>query len=418
MAIVDPDSFQQVKLAIADIAAGKPVVVVDDEDRENEGDLIFAADKATPELLAFMVRHTSGFVCVSLQEEDCQRLNLPPMCQVNEDARGTAYTVTVDAVGVGTGISATDRARTIRLLADPAAGASDFTRPGHVVPLRARAGGVLTRAGHTEASVDLAILAGLAPVGVLCEIVSRLDETSMARRDELEYFARAHDLTLISVADLIEYRQFSERQIDRRVEARMPFACGTFRALGYSSQLDDREHVALIDGDIGDGEDVLVHLHFECLTCDVFGSLRCDCGSQLQTSLEVVAAEGRGVVLYVRGHRGRGAALLNKLQALNLEDHGAYAFDGGATPTRPVNVPDYVVAAQILREIGVVSLRLLTDNPGEWAEFERHGLRVTGLAPSAEPPHPQNVLRVDTARNRMNQRQSRSIDLNSHSRLA
>src|SRR5262249_45087050 len=268
-----PDAMGGIERAIADIAAGRPVIVVDDADRENEGDLIFAAELATPELVAFMVRHTSGYICVPLPAEECDRLALPPQYHNNQDKRGTAYAVTVDArEGVSTGISAADRARTIRLLAGADSSPRDFSRPGHVVPLRGREGGVLRRAGHTEAAIDLARLAGLRPAGVLCEIVN--DDGTMARLPELELFAAEHGLTLVTIADLIAYRRRSEVQVRRVAEARIPTRHGVFRAVGYESTLDDVEHVALVIGDLGDGEEVLVRVHSECLTGDVFGSLR------------------------------------------------------------------------------------------------------------------------------------------------
>ena len=315
--------LDSVERAVADIAAGKAVVVIDDEDRENEGDLIFAAEKATPELVAFMVRYTSGYLCVPLDGAICDRLGLLPMYAVNQDKHGTAYTVTVDAKdGVGTGISASDRATTMRLLADPTSVADDFTRPGHVVPLRAKDGGVLRRPGHTEAAVDLARLAGLQPAGAICEIVSQKDEGAMAQTDELRVFADEHGLALISIADLIEWRRKHEKHIERIAEARIPTRHGEFRAVGYTSIYDDVEHVALVRGDIagphGDGHDVLVRVHSECLTGDVFGSRRCDCGPQLDAALAMVAREGRGVVLYMRGHEGRGIGLMHKLQAYQL----------------------------------------------------------------------------------------------------
>src|SRR3954449_96683 len=274
--------LDSVERAVADIAAGKAVVVVDDEDRENEGDLIFAAEKATPELVAFMVRYTSGYLCVPLDGAVCDKLGLLPMYAVNQDKHGTAYTVTVDAKeGVGTGISASDRATTMRLLADPTSVADDFTRPGHVVPLRAKDGGVLRRPGHTEAAVDLAVLAGLRPSGTLCEVVSEKDPTGMARGEELRVFADEHDLVMVSIADLIAYRKRFDKLVERVAEARVPLRAGEFTAVGYRSSYDEREHVAFVYGDIADGEDVLVRVHSECLTGDVFGSLRCDCGPQL-----------------------------------------------------------------------------------------------------------------------------------------
>lgn len=388
--------------AIADIHAGRPVIVVDDEERENEGDLIFAAERATPELLAFMVRYTSGYVCTALTDEDCYRLDLPPMYHTNQDARGTAYTVTVDAAeGVGTGISAADRSHTIRMLADPKSTASDFNRPGHVVPLRAKDGGVLRRPGHTEAAVDLATLAGLSPAGVLCEIVSQKDEGNMARRDELEVFAAEHDLRLISIAELIAYRRRTEKQVERVAEARIPLTAGVFNAVGYDSLLDGIEHVALVYGDIGDGEDILVRAHSECLTGDVFGSLRCDCGPQLQAALQAVADEGRGVVLYIRGHEGRGVGLMHKLQAYQLQDDGADTVDANLALGVPADARDYGTGAQILEDLGVRSMRLLTNNPAKRVGLESYGLTITGRVPLPISANPENVTYLRTKRDRM-----------------
>ncbi|GLZ36914.1 bifunctional 3,4-dihydroxy-2-butanone-4-phosphate synthase/GTP cyclohydrolase II [Actinokineospora sp. NBRC 105648] len=393
---------EAIERAIADIAAGKAVVVVDDEDRENEGDLIFAAEKTTPELLAFMVRYTSGYICVPLTEPDCDRLDLPPMFHTNQDARGTAYTVTVDArEGVSTGISAADRAHTIRLLADPEATAKDFNRPGHVVPLRAKEGGVLRRPGHTEAAVDLARMAGLRPAGVLCEIVSQKDEGDMARYDELVVFAAEHDLTIITIADLIAYRRRTEKQVARVAEARIPTAHGTFRAVGYDSLLDGIEHVALVYGDIADGRDVLVRVHSECLTGDVFGSLRCDCGPQLDAALEAVAAEGRGVVLYMRGHEGRGIGLMHKLQAYQLQDDGADTVDANLALGVPADARDYGTGAQILVDLGVRSMRLLTNNPAKRVGLEGYGLAVVDRVPLSVWPNPENLRYLRTKRDRM-----------------
>ncbi|GAA0235453.1 bifunctional 3,4-dihydroxy-2-butanone-4-phosphate synthase/GTP cyclohydrolase II [Saccharothrix mutabilis subsp. mutabilis] len=394
--------FSDIERAVRDIADGRPVIVVDDEDRENEGDLIFAAEKATPELLAFMVRYTSGYVCVALTEADCARLDLPPMYHTNQDQRGTAYTVTVDArEGVSTGISAADRARTIRLLADPSSEAKDFNRPGHVVPLRARDGGVLRRPGHTEAAVDLSRLAGLAPAGVLCEIVSQKDEGDMARRDELEVFAADHDLALITIAELIAYRRRVETQVVRVAEARLPTAHGVFTAVGYDSKLDGIEHVAMVFGEIGDGEDVLVRVHSECLTGDVFGSLRCDCGPQLDAALEAVAAQGRGVVLYMRGHEGRGIGLMHKLQAYQLQDRGADTVDANLALGVPADARDYGTGAQILCELGIKSMRLLTNNPAKRVGLEGYGLRVLDRVPLPISPNPENLHYLRTKRDRM-----------------
>jgi 3,4-dihydroxy 2-butanone 4-phosphate synthase/GTP cyclohydrolase II len=394
--------FAGIERAIADMAAGKAVVVVDDEDRENEGDLIFAAEKATPELLAFMVRYTSGYVCVPLPESDCDRLDLPPMYHTNQDRRGTAYTVTVDAAaGVSTGISATDRAHTIRLLADSESTASDFNRPGHVVPLRAKEGGVLRRPGHTEAAVDLARLAGLRPAGVLCELVSQKDEGDMARREELQVFAADHDLEMITIADLIAYRRRTEKQVQRVADARIPTAHGTFRAMGYDSLLDGIEHIALVYGEIGNGEDILVRVHSECLTGDVFGSLRCDCGPQLDAAMALVAAEGRGVVLYVRGHEGRGIGLLHKLQAYQLQDDGHDTVDANLALGVPADARDYGTGAQILSDLGVRSMRLLTNNPAKRVGLEGYGLRVVDRVPLPISPNPENLHYLRTKRDRM-----------------
>ncbi|MCT2583261.1 bifunctional 3,4-dihydroxy-2-butanone-4-phosphate synthase/GTP cyclohydrolase II [Actinophytocola gossypii] len=391
-----------IERAVADIKAGRPVIVVDDEDRENEGDLIFAAEKATPELVAFMVRYTSGYICVPLPEADCDRLGLPPMFHTNQDVRGTAYTVTVDAKhGVSTGISAADRAHTIRLLADEKSTADEFTRPGHVVPLRAKEGGVLRRPGHTEAAIDLATMAGLRPAGVLCEIVSQKDDGDMARRDELEVFAAEHDLAIISIADLIDYRRRHEVQVVRVAEARIPTAHGAFRAVGYDSKLDGIEHIALVYGDIADGENVLVRVHSECLTGDVFGSLRCDCGPQLDAALAAVATEGRGVVLYMRGHEGRGIGLMHKLQAYQLQDAGADTVDANLALGVPADSRDYGQGAQILYDLGVRSMRLLTNNPAKRIGLDGYGLTIVDRVPLPIRPNAENLRYLRTKRDRM-----------------
>jgi 3,4-dihydroxy 2-butanone 4-phosphate synthase/GTP cyclohydrolase II len=394
--------LDSVERAIAEIKAGKAVVVIDDEDRENEGDLIFAAELATPELVAFMVRYTSGYICVALPEAEADRLDLQPMTRVNQDRRGTAYSVTVDArEGVSTGISASDRARTIRLLADASANAADFSRPGHVVPLRAKDGGVLRRPGHTEAAVDLATLAGLRPAGALCEIVSEKDPAGMARADELRVFADEHDMALISIADLIAYQRRYTKLVERVASARVPLRYGEFTAVGYSSSYDSREHVAFVFGEIGDGEQVLVRVHSECLTGDVFGSLRCDCGPQLEAALAAVAREGRGVVLYVRGHEGRGIGLLHKLQAYQLQDAGADTLDANLELGLPADARDYGTGAQILVDLGIHSMRLLSNNPAKRAGLEGYGLRVTGRVPLPVHANPENLRYLETKRDRM-----------------
>jgi len=388
--------------ALVDLAAGKAVLVIDDEDRENEGDLIFAAQLATPELVAFMVRYTSGYICVPITEANADRLDLPPMFRVNQDRRGTAYTVTVDArEGISTGISASDRAHTIRLLADPATTSADLSRPGHIVPLRARDGGVLRRPGHTEAAVDLARLAGLAPAGVLCEVVSEKDPSGMARADELRTFADEHGLALISIADLIAYRRRSEKLVERVATARVPQRYGEFTAVGYSSSYDNREHVAFVFGEIGDGDDVLVRVHSECLTGDVFGSLRCDCGPQLDAALAAVAREGRGVVLYVRGHEGRGIGLLHKLQAYQLQDLGSDTLDANLELGLPADARDYGTGAQILVDLGIHTMRLLSNNPAKRAGLEGYGLRIVGQVPLPVRANPENLRYLQTKRDRM-----------------
>jgi 3,4-dihydroxy 2-butanone 4-phosphate synthase/GTP cyclohydrolase II len=393
-------TFASIEQAIAEIAAGRPVIVVDDEDRENEGDLIFAAERASADLVAFMVRYTSGFICVPMTGADADRLELPPMYHTNQDRRGTAYAVTVDArEGVSTGISAADRAYTIRLLADSETSPADLARPGHVVPLRARKGGVLRRPGHTEAAVDLAELAGLRPAGVLCELVN--DDGTMMRVPDLEKFAEAHDLTLISIADLIAYRRRNELQVERVAEARIPTEHGVFRAVGYRATFDDTEHVALVYGDLGDGADVLVRVHSECLTGDVFGSLRCDCGPQLNAALARVAGEGRGVVLYMRGHEGRGIGLLHKLQAYQLQDQGRDTIDANLELGLPADARDYGTGAQILADLGIRSMRLLTNNPAKRAGLEGYGLEIVGRVPLPVRPHPENVRYLRTKRDRM-----------------
>ena len=391
-----------VERALADIAAGKAVVVVDDEDRENEGDLVFAAELATPELMAFTIRWSSGYVCVPMTAADLDRLELPLMVSTNQERMRTAYTVTVDArEGVTTGISAGDRARTVQALADPATTPYDLTRPGHVNPLRALDGGVLRRAGHTEAAVDLCRLAGLRPVGVICEIVSQQDDHGMARLDELHGFAEEHGLAIISIADLIAWRRRTEKQVELVAEARIPTAHGEFLAMGYRSLLDDTDHIALVKGDLGDGRDVLVRVHSECLTGDVFGSRRCDCGPQLDAALETVALAGRGVVLYVRGHEGRGIGLMHKLQAYQLQDGGHDTVDANLELGLPSDARDYGTGAQILVDLGVRSMRLLTNNPTKRAGLEGYGLEIVGRVPLPVHATPENLRYLRTKRDRM-----------------
>lgn len=397
-------TLDSVDQAIADIAAGKAVVVVDNEDRENEGDLIFAAELATPELVAFMVRYTSGYICAPLLPEDCERLNLPPMMAVNQDVRHTAYTVTVDLANGSTGISATSRCETIRALADPSSVPADFTRPGHVVPLAARPNGVLERDGHTEASIDLARLAGLRPAGVLCEIVSEEDPTDMARSPELRRFADKHGLTMISIEQLIEWRRHNEQQVTRQVETRLPTEHGEFKAVGYRNDVDKHEHLALVVGDVNDyagATDVPVRVHSECLTGDVFGSQRCDCGPQLQESLRAVQEAGRGIVIYLRGQEGRGIGLVNKLKAYSLQDGGLDTVDANVEQGLPEDAREYSVAGQILRDLGVASVNLLTNNPHKGEGLQGFGIDASARTALATPATADNIAYLRTKRDRM-----------------
>jgi 3,4-dihydroxy 2-butanone 4-phosphate synthase/GTP cyclohydrolase II len=391
--------FDDIDRAIKDIAAGRPVLVVDDENRENEGDIIFAASAATPELLAFMIRYTSGVICVPMREAELDRLQLPQMTAHNTEHHRTAFTVSVDARDrISTGISAADRAATIRKLVDPATTAADLVRPGHVFPLRYADGGVLARAGHTEAAVDLARLAGLPEAGVLCEVVN--DDGTMARLPDLRVFANAHDLALISIEQLIEYRRRNERQLSRQAQTRIPNAHGQWQAFGYRNEIDGTEYLALALGDIR-GDDVLTRLHSECLTGDVFGSLRCDCGTQLDAAMAAIAAEGRGVVLYLRGHEGRGVGLLSKLQAYELQDAGADTVDANTELGLPVDAREYSAGAQMLADLGVRSVRLLTNNPAKVTGLAEGGVDITGRIPLASPVTPYNLRYLITKRDRL-----------------
>ncbi|GAB2586685.1 bifunctional 3,4-dihydroxy-2-butanone-4-phosphate synthase/GTP cyclohydrolase II [Streptomyces capparidis] len=401
----DP-GLDPIERAIADIAAGRPVVVVDDADRENEGDLVFAAEHATPELIAFMMTECRGLICVPMTGEDLDRLKLEQMVQDNTESMRTAFTVSVDLKhGTTTGISAADRAATVLGLADPHTVPGDFVRPGHVFPLRARDGGVLERDGHTEAGIDLARLAGLRPAAVICEIAN--EDGTMARMPQLVPFARKHGLAIVSIADLIDYRRRAEPTVRREAETRLPTAHGAFRAFGYRSTTDGVEHIALVAGDLDpdgrltDGEDVLVRVHSECLTGDVFGSQRCDCGPQLRASLERIAAEGRGVVLYLRGHEGRGIGLLHKLRAYQLQEIGRDTLDANLELGLPADARDYGAGAQMLIDLGVRSVRLLTNNPDKSSALTRHGLTVLGREPLPVPPGEHNLRYLMTKRDRM-----------------
>lgn len=399
---VEDLSLDPVEQAIRDIAAGRPVVVVDDEDRENEGDLVIAAEKATPEIVAFMMSECRGLICAPMENDELERLELPQMVDHNTESMKTAFTVSVDASaahGVSTGISAADRAATLRLLAGGTAGPGDFVRPGHIFPLRARSGGVLVRNGHTEAAVDLARLAGLRPAGAIVEIAG--EDGVMLRLPQLVPFARKHGLTIISIEDLIAYRRTSEPTVRREAEVRLPTDFGAFTAYGYRSTVDGVEHVALVHGDIGTGEDVLVRVHSECLTGDIFRSQRCDCGPQLQASMRRITEEGRGVVVYLRGHEGRGIGLLSKLRAYELQERGVDTLDANLELGLPADARDYAAGAQILKDLGVRSLRLMTNNPDKTAAILRHGLTVTGREPMPVQAGEHNLRYLRTKRDRM-----------------
>jgi 3,4-dihydroxy 2-butanone 4-phosphate synthase / GTP cyclohydrolase II len=391
--------FGTIERAIEDIAAGRMVVVVDDEDRENEGDLICAAEKVSPEHIAFMVRHCSGIICVPMEAERLERLNLPLMAPDSSDPMGTAFTISVDAHdGTTTGISAKDRAETVRVLVDPASKPRDLARPGHVFPLRYTEGGVLRRAGHTEASVDLARLAGLYPAGVLCEVVH--EDGTVARLPELMEFAQEHGLTIVSIADLISYRRRKEKLVHRVSEARIPTSVGTFRAIGYESD-DGRTHVALVKGDPSGKENVLVRVHSECFTGDVLGSIRCDCGMQLHDAMRHVNDEGEGVIVYIRGHEGRGIGLRHKLEAYALQDGGLDTVEANVELGFSPDARDYGVGAQILVDLGISTMRLLTNNPTKRAGLEGYGLKITDRVPLQSEPTTENVGYLKVKRDKM-----------------
>lgn len=405
----DRTALDSVERAVDEIAAGRPVVVVDDEDRENEGDLIFAAELATPELMAFTVRHTSGVVCAPMPGDALDVLELPPMTAVNQDPKGTAYTVSTDArTGITTGISAADRARTVQLLADPTSGPADFTRPGHVFPLRAVPGGVLARPGHTEAAVDLTTLAGLPPVGVIAEIVA--DDGSMARLPRLLAFGREHGLAVISIEDLIAFRRRSAVRVARAAVVNLPTEHGSFTAIGYEDRTTGAAYVALVAGGLDgrgrleDGADVPVRLHSGCLTGDAFGSLRCDCGPQLQEALRRIAEGGRGVVVHLPDHEGRGIGLSQKLRAYALQEAGRDTVDANLELGLPVDARDWTPAADILEDLGVTSCRLMSNNPDKVVGLTSRGMRVTDTESLPAPAGPDNIRYLATKRDRMGHR--------------
>ncbi len=390
-----------VEEALEAFAAGEILVVADDEDRENEGDLILAAEHASADKLAFFVRHTSGLICAAITERRADELELPLMVEHNTEAHKTAFTVTVDAVeGTTTGISAADRATTIRALVDPATRPEDLARPGHLHVLRAREGGVLRRAGHTEAAVDLARLAGLTPAGVLAEIVTP-DGLGMAHGEELTAFAKAHGLVFLTIAELIRYRRRRETLVERVASARLPTPYGEFTCHAYGSHLEGETHLAFVMGEPAEREDVLVRVHSECITGDIFGSLRCDCGPQLHAAMAEIQKAGVGVLVYLRGHEGRGIGIVDKLRAYSLQDEGLDTVDANLRLGLPVDRREYGIGAQILRDLGLRTIRLMTNNPAKRSGIEGFGLTVTGRVPLETRPNPENVAYLETKRTRL-----------------
>jgi len=395
---------------VEEIRNGRMVIVTDDEDRENEGDIVIAAQFCTPDMVNFMATHARGLICVPMQEARADELNLMPMADVNTAPLGTAFTISVEAArGVTTGISAADRATTIQMLANPESQPRSFTRPGHVFPLRAKPGGVLVRAGQTEASVDLCEMAGLEPVAVVCEIIK--EDGTMARMPDLEKFARKHKLKILTVADLISYRVAHERLVERVEEAQMPTKWGEFRAIGYKTYLDNKEHMAFVMGDVSGAEPTLVRVHDKCVTGDVFGSLRCDCGEQLESAMKRIAAEGRGVVLYM-DQEGRGIGLHNKLRAYKLQEGGLDTVEANVALGLPAENRDYGVGAQILVDLGVRNMRLMTNNPIKIQELDEfgelrgagldgYGLRVVERVPLEVTANAHNIRYLQTKRDKM-----------------
>lgn len=396
-------AFATAEEAIAEIAAGRMVIVVDDEGRENEGDFVMAADAVTPEAINFMTVHGRGLVCLPLTAERLSALAVPPMTERNTSEQGTAFHVSIGAKGlITTGISAQDRAATIRAAVDPATTPDLLSRPGHVFPLRARPGGVLERAGHTEAAVDLARLAGRYPAGVICEIMN--PDGTMARRSDLETVACEHGLKMVTVEEIIRHRRRTERLVERVATVRLPTAYGEFTGYGYRSTLDDATHLALVVGEVEGAQDVLVRVHSECLTGDVFHSLRCDCGDQLAEAMRLIQAEGRGVVLYLVGHEGRGIGLANKLKAYMLQESGADTVEANEALGFPADLRDYGIGAQILVDLGLSSVRLLTNNPKKLVGLEGYGLHVSEQVPLQVACGPENIEYMKTKKAKLEHR--------------
>jgi 3,4-dihydroxy 2-butanone 4-phosphate synthase/GTP cyclohydrolase II len=391
--------FSTIEDAIEDIRSGKMVIVCDAEDRENEGDLTLAAQFATPEAINFMAKEGRGLICLALEPERCDQLGLDLMAAKNESPFQTAFTVSVEArEGVTTGISAHDRARTIQVAIDPRSTPQDLVQPGHIFPLKAKEGGVLERAGQTEAAVDLARLAGVTPAGVICEIMN--DDGTMARVPDLEEFCAKHEMKMITVADLIEYRRRQDKLVQREVEVRLPTAYGDFRAVAYRSLVDNKHHIALVKGEVDGADDVLVRVHSECLTGDVFHSLRCDCGEQLESALSMIEAEGRGVLLYL-AQEGRGIGLLNKLHAYKLQEEGLDTVDANLKLGLPADLRDYGIGAQILVDLGLTSIRIMTNNPKKIVGLEGYGLQVSDQIPIEHVPNEHNLAYLRAKKDRM-----------------
>jgi len=391
-------NFSNIEEVLKDIQQGKMVIIVDDEDRENEGDLLMAAEKVTPEAVNFMAAQGRGLICLPVEASRLDELKIQPMVENNTDNHETAFTVSIDARETTTGISARERALTIRKVLEPSTRPEDLRRPGHIFPLRARDGGVLRRAGHTEAAVDLARLAGLYPAGVICEIMN--EDGTMARVPQLKEFAKRHDLKIATIADLIQYRRRTEKFVHREVAIKLPTRYGFFEAIAYQDDLEGECHLALIKGEVGDGRPVLARIHSECLTGDVFGSMRCDCGDQMHNALSLIEAEGRGVFLYMR-QEGRGIGLLNKLKAYKLQEEGKDTVEANEALGFPADLRDYGIGAQILTDLGIKELRLLTNNPRKIAGLEGYGLKVVERVPLEIIPNAVNHRYLTTKRDKL-----------------